>query len=484
MFHLRRDGRAERITFDALRANSARLAHVLSARGIRRGDRLGILLPQGPEALLAVLAALRLGAIAVPFARSLPPEGLAVRLRHAGCAGLVTDAAGMPALAAIRHRLPALRLVFCADGAAAGALSLWQEMERASTDFPALATDAGAPALLLYGATPRGVLHAHRALSGHVPGLREGQLLWAPGDWAGRGGLLDAVLPALGRGVPVLTLATEGIEPERALRILARGDIGAAVLPAAALRRMRDAVTSRPIQRLPALATFDGPLDADLRDAFGASVVEAHALPECGVIAATGPDDDMQPPGSVGRAVPGRRIAVLGPDGMPLPAGQSGAIALRRPDPGIFLGYWQDPAATAAAFRGPWLLTGESGTLDTEGRLSPLTQHAAPEDAEAAHAAVERCLRQHPAVATAALIGAAEAASLGEATAIVIPSPGARPGPDLAAELRDFLRARLAGDQCPRRVAFAAALPGDLAGPTPAQALGRAVGTGAYGAEG
>lgn len=489
LLHLRRDGRAERITFDALRGNAARLAHVLTARGVRRADRVGILLPQGPEALLAPLATLRAGAIAVPLARSLAPEQLALRLHHAGCAALVTDAAGLPALAAIRDRLPGLRLVLCADGAAPGALSLWHEMERARADSPAVTTNAGAPALLLYGSAPsgplRGVLHAHRALAGHVPGLAQaeaGQLLWAPGDWAGRGGLLDAVLPALRRGMPVLTLAAEGLEPDRALGILARGDVGAAILPTAALRAMVEAAARRPSQRLPAIATFDGPLGAELRqglrDAFGAVVTEALSLPECGAIA-TG--EAGPAPGSVGRAIPGRRLAVLGPDWAPLPAGRIGAIALRRPDPGIFLGYWQDPAASAAACRGSWLLTQGTGSLDAEGRLWPLTPPAAPEQAGEGRAEAEHCLRRHPAVAQAAVVGAPGAASLGEATAVIVPRPGARPGPELAAELRGFLRARLSAEHCPRRMAFAAALPGGGADRAADEALGRTAGLGAHG---
>lgn len=463
LVHLQRNGRIERITFDALRANAARLAHVLHGRSIRRGERVGTLLPRGPEALLAPLAALRLGCIAVPLARSLAPDALADRLRQSGCAALVTDAAGLPALAAIRERLPALRLLLCADGAGPGALSLWQEMERARDDFRPVATDGGAPAVLLYGTdeegASRGVLHAHRALNGDLPWLEpagHGAFLWVHADWAGRGGLWDTVLPALSRGVPILSHAEDGIEPER---ILARGDLRAAVLPAAMLEGMRQ---GRAGPRPAHLLTFDGPLGAAwhaaAQDALGAPVVEALAPPECGVIAVAG------------HGAPGRRVAVLGPDGAPLPAGEEGAIALRRPDPGIFLGYWQDAAATAAAFRGPWLMAGGRGTIDAEGRLHPVARPAPP--TKARHAEAEHWLRQHPAVARAAVLDA------GEATAIVVPDPGASPGPALAAELRDFLRARIAIDRCPRRIAFASGLPAEVAGPAGAQSLGRAIGMG------
>src|SRR3546814_17799690 len=74
-------------------------------------------------------------------------------------------------------------------------------------------------------------------------------------------------------------------------------------------------------------------------------------------------------PGSMGRPVPGHRVAVVDDEGNELPAGAAGTIAVRRPDPVMFLEYWRNPEATAAKFRGDWLLTGDQGSLDDEGYL-------------------------------------------------------------------------------------------------------------------
>src|SRR5919206_223924 len=124
LLHLRADGRVERISFDALKAESNRLANVLRGHGIGRGDRVGVLLPQVPEAAVAHLAAYKLGAVAVPLFQLFGEQALEYRLRDSGTAALVTDRTGLAKLAGIRHALPALRLVLCAEGPEDGTLSL------------------------------------------------------------------------------------------------------------------------------------------------------------------------------------------------------------------------------------------------------------------------------------------------------------------------------------------------------------------------
>ncbi|MBR0682362.1 AMP-binding protein [Roseomonas eburnea] len=473
LLHLRRDGQVERVSYDTLRATSSRLGHVLRARGVQRGDRIGILLPPGPEAVIACLATFRLGGIAVLLGRRCGSEALAERLRETDCAAVIADAAGVCALAAVPLGSRGPRLVFCTDGAAPGTLSLWPEMARAREEIPAVTLDAEMPAMILDGAkAPHRVLHAQRAVAARRAGLRmllggspePGSLLWAPVDWARHGGLLDTVLPALALGLPLLTQATESFDAGRAARLLAQGEVRHAVLPARALRLLRDAGL-RHAHRLRSLGSFDGPLEPELhdwvRETFGLPLVEGQACAEGGALAIDG------------RVVPGRRVAVLGPDGVPRRPGEEGMVALCRPDPGLFIGYWRDAQATAAAYRGPWLLTGLRGAMDGAGRLSPPT-------GDAERVEVEHCLLQHPSVAMAAVLAAPEAS---RATALIVPRPEARPGPDLAAELRRFLRARLEADRCPHRVAFARRLPGDVAGPAMRQALERTIGIGAGGAE-
>ncbi|WP_198369247.1 AMP-binding protein, partial [Roseomonas rosulenta] len=250
----RPDGPNEAVSFDALHVTSCRVAQVLRANGIGRRDRVGILLPQGPEAVIALLAAWRLGAIAVPLARMLDGPALAFRLEHAGVAALVTDDSGLDATEALRPGLPGLRLVLGTERTGGGVLSFWQEAGRAPGGDPGTVVAAGDPALILYTACARGVLHAHRALAGNLPGVAAqhggfpcpGDLVWTPMDWAWRSGLFDALLPALFHGVPVLAAPMPRFEAARALALMARHGVRNAVLPAAALGALRDALPPEP----------------------------------------------------------------------------------------------------------------------------------------------------------------------------------------------------------------------------------------------
>ena len=122
--HRREDGGTERITFDALKARTNRLANTLRAHGIGRGDRVAVLLPQVPETAVAHLAAFKLGAVSVPLFGLFGEQALEFRLRDCGAAALITDATGFSKLSAIRAGLPALRAVFTVDGPGDGALDL------------------------------------------------------------------------------------------------------------------------------------------------------------------------------------------------------------------------------------------------------------------------------------------------------------------------------------------------------------------------
>lgn len=460
-------GLVERVGFDGLRAVSTRFAQVLLARGIGAGDRIAVLLPQGPEALVAVLAADRLGAVAV-----LPPTGAGVQtlaevLRATRCVAAVLDEASLDLLPPARFGLPGLDHLFCTDGARDGAACFWTEADRAHDLPPPSPGGPGMASLLFHAADAMGrrrsILHARRSVLAQADAFLAqygkagpGELFWTAADWTGPGGLLDAMLPALALGRPVLTMASRGFDPVRATNILSRLPVRDALLPPAALRAMRDAGTPPPAAGpLRSIGTFAGVLGPDMlawaAGHFGVPLREALSHPECGVYAVSDPDAPLQL-----RRAPGRRVVALDPQGRPLPQAIAGILALRRPDPGLFIGYWGDDAATRAAFGSPWIPTGETGSVAPDGTIALLPPPAATSGA--AGEALAACLRGHPAVAAALLVPDAAEDGL-PPTAIVVPRPGTSPGPALAATLRGFLRDRFPARLCPRRVAFAQALP-------------------------
>src|SRR5262249_13871920 len=177
--------------------------------GVRTGDRVGVLLPQRPETVIAHLAIYKLGAVALPLFTQFGPDALEHRLSHSGAVALVTDAENLPKIEVLRPALPELRSIFVVDSESGGHASVSGELEKGSDRFAPAATRADDPALVIYtsGTTgkPKGALHAHRVLLGHLPGVQfpqeffpqPGDLFWTPADWAWAGGLLDVLLPSL-----------------------------------------------------------------------------------------------------------------------------------------------------------------------------------------------------------------------------------------------------------------------------------------------
>jgi acetyl-CoA synthetase len=484
LIHEKGDGTVERITFDALRTASARIANVLKAQGVGIGDRVAVLLPQGPEAALAHLAIYRIGAIAVPLFQLFGPDALEFRLHDSGARAILTDDVGLSALGPLRDRLPDLDLVLNADGARPGALSLWQEAERASDACPAHATAADDPALIIYtsGTTgsPKGALHAHRTLIGHLPGVampqemfpQPGDLFWTPADWAWIGGLLDVLLPSLFHGVPVLAHRMSKFDPDRAFSVMARHGVRNAFLPPTALRMMRlVADPSRFGHRLRSIGSGGETLGAETlhwgREAFGLTINEFYGQTECNLVVANCAGLMPVKPGFMGRPVPGHKVAVIDAAGVPRLPGEPGRIAIRRPDPVMFLGYWNNAAATATKFQGEWLLTGDTGETDAEGYIRFLGRDddvITSSGYRIGPGEVEDCLLRHPAVALAAVVGLPDALRTEQVTAVIVPRQGFAPDDSLITEIQGHVRERLAAHLYPRRVIFVESLPMTVTG--------------------
>ncbi|NHT78164.1 AMP-binding protein, partial [Rhizobiaceae bacterium CRRU44] len=203
--HFSPDGHHEALTYGAFAARSSSLAAGLLTRGACPGERIAILLPQGFEAAIAHAAIYKLGGIALPLALLFGVEALEYRLRDAGARVVVTDRSGALRLQDIKARLPDLRLVVCTDGGEAADDTIGFDV-LAATDasgFVAAETGPDDPALMIYtsGTTgpPKGALHGHRVLLGHLPGFQfhhaglpqAGDRMWTPADWAWAGGLLN-----------------------------------------------------------------------------------------------------------------------------------------------------------------------------------------------------------------------------------------------------------------------------------------------------
>ncbi|WP_298956685.1 AMP-binding protein [uncultured Methylobacterium sp.] len=480
------DGRVETWSYAALRAASNRLANALRAHGIGIGDRVAVLLPQSPAVVVAHLAIYKLGAVALPLAVVFGPEGLRHRLGDAGAKGLVTHAAGLAKVAPLRDDLPDLSVVISTEGNREGAegwpaLHWGPLLERASDAFAPVDTLADDPALMIYtsGTTgaPKGALHGHRVLLGHLPGFdmmhefmpRPGDRMWTPADWAWAGGLLNALLPSLHHGVAVVARKAEKFEPEEAFRLMAALRVANAFVPPTALRMLRTVENPRgrhDLSALRGLASAGEMLGAETfdwaREALGLTVNEAYGQTECNLVLASCAALGVARAGSTGKPVPGHRVAVIRPDGSEAGTDEIGQIAVARPDPVMFLRYWNDPAATERKFLGDWMTTGDQGRIDADGYV-----HFVGRDDDVITSSgyrigpgeIEDCLLRHPAVALAAAVGKPDPVRTEIVKAFVVLRPGFAPSPRLAEEIQGFVRTRLSAHEYPREIAFRGSLP-------------------------
>ena len=479
------DGRAATVTFEQLQERSRRLANALAAHGIGAGDRIGILLPQCAEAVVTHLAAYRLGAIALPLFTLFGPEAIEYRLNDSGARVVVSNTEGIAKLLPLQGRLRADPILIGTEDRLDGRVLGWDALLEAASPVQARAdTLAEDPALIVYtsGTTgnPKGVLHAHRMLLGHLPGVelphnffpQPGDRMWTPADWAWAGGLMDVLLPSLFHGVPVLAKRFGKFDAEEAFALLARHEVRNTFMPPTALKMMR--LVPNPARfgiRVRSVASGGERLGDEMlewgRETFGSTINEFYGQTEANLTVANLAEVMPLKTGSMGRALPGHVLEVVDDEGTPVPPGTAGTIAVRGPDPVFFLRYWNKPEATADKYRRGWLLTGDTGHRDDEGYL---WFHGRNDDLimsggyRIGPTEIEDCLMNHPAVAMVAVVGVPDPVRGELVKAFVVPRGDAVADDALAADIQAYVKSRLSGHEYPRLIEFRDSLPMTVTG--------------------
>jgi acetyl-CoA synthetase len=473
------EGVTQRTSFDEMGALSRRFANVLQADGLARGDRVAAFLSQSLELPIVHLAAFRSGLVSVPLFTLFGEDALEFRLANSGARAVVTDETGWEKLSKIRDRLPDLKNIYVTGTAApAGARSFWSAIESASDRFGIVDTSADDPAIIIYtsGTTgnPKGALHAHRVLLGHLPNVemvhdfmpKPGDVMWTPADWAWIGGLFDALFPAWYHGVPVVGYRARKFEPQAAMALMAEHGVRNVFLPPTALKLMRQAEVKHAGVKLRSLLTGGESLGAELLDwvrlTFGIDAHEVFGQTECNLV--VGNNSKLFPirPGSMGRATPGFDVGIVNDRGEQLATGERGIIGVRQPNPCTMIEYWKNPEATAKKFAGEFLLTGDLGVQDKDGYF----WYVSREDDVITSAGyrigpseIEHTLLKHPAVALSAVVGIPDPIRTEAIKAWIVLRPGFAPSEQLAREIQDFVKVQLAAHEYPRFVQFAETLP-------------------------
>ena len=502
-------------TFAELQQDANRLSNALRVLGVQRGDRVAIVMAQRFETAVAYMAVLQMGAVAMPLSMLFGPEALEFRLQDSEAVVAICDALALDGVSAARARCPLLRGLIRVDARAGDPHPDYAAvLAQQSPAFAPCTTQADEPAVLIYtsGTTgqPKGALIPHRALIGNLSGFvcsqnwfgfdptgaRSGSdsVFWSPADWTWTGGLMDALLPSLYFGRPIVAFNGR-FSPLGAFELLEKHGVTHTFLFPTALKAMMKACPApRQHYRLRLQAIMSaGEAVGDAvfsycRDALGVTVNEMFGQTEINYIVGNCAMNDQRDagvgwparPGSMGRAYPGHRVAVLDGAGRECAVGEPGDVALNRfdihgrPDPIFFLGYWKNPAATASKYTGDWCRTGDVATRDADGYL--WYQGRADDVFKAAGyrigpGEIENCLVKHPAVANAAVVPKPDSARGAVVKAYVVLAPDharqrAGLGGDTAAfdavllaDLQAHVRGRLAPYEYPKEVEFVAELP-------------------------
>ncbi|TMV08089.1 AMP-binding protein [Ruegeria sediminis] len=425
-------------------------------RDVAPGDRVGVLLSQSPWCAAAHLAVWKIGAISVPLFKLFQRDALRSRVSDAGAKIVLTDAQGAELLGDLASPLMA------------------SEAGEEGPPLPFADTGADDPAVLIYtsGTTgsPKGALHGHRVLTGHLPGvsishnhLQKGDCLWTPADWAWIGGLFDVLMPGLSLGIPVVAARLDKFTPEACADVIGRGGVRNVFFPPTALRMLKAA--DQAIPGLRSVASGGEPLGAEMlawgERAFGLTINEFYGQTECNMVVSSCATDFPARPGCIGKPVPGHEVAVIDEAGnLTL---DEGDVAIHRGSASMLLEYWNNPQATAEKFRGDWLVTGDRGVWEGDylrfvGRDDDVITSAGY---RIGPAEIEDCLLTHPAVATVGVVGKPDPLRTEIVKAYVVLKPGAKVS---AHELQGLVRDRLAHYSYPREIAFLDALPMTVTG--------------------
>lgn len=477
-------------TYAALQADANRMSNALAVLGVARGDRVAILLPQRPETAIAHIAIYQMGAIAMPLSILFGPDALEYRLQNSAAVAAICDDAALPSLQAARATCPDLKHVIVVGTEAPDAHRWTDLLARAADRFELVHTRASDPAVLIYtsGTTgpPKGALMPHSALIGNLPGFvcsqdwfpQPGDVFWSPADWAWTGGLMDALLPTLYFGFPIVGFNGR-FAPERALELMQRYRVTNTFLFPTALKMMMRSPAwagGRATLALRSIMSAGESVGTTVfewtRTELGITVNEMFGQTEMNYIVGNSCKRWPARPGAMGRPYPGHRVAVIDDQGNELPAGTTGEVAVHRrdihghTDPVFFLEYWKNAGATRRKFTGDptdsWCRTGDLASRDERGYL--WYQGRADDMFKAAGyrigpSEIENCLLKHPAVVNVAVVPKPDAERGAVVKAFVVLAQGAVGDAALVAQLQAHVRGKLAPYEYPKEIEFIEQLP-------------------------
>lgn len=480
LIYVSAEGREERLTFRDVALRSDRLGHVLRSHGVEKGDAVLIMLPKMPLWHIAMVAVLKIGAIAIPGAEMLREKDVLYRARHSGAKAIITVEELAPAVEAIAAQCPALTVRGLASGRRPGFIDLSREMDDAPSGSPAVRTRSDDPALCYYtsGTTgePKAVLHLHRYPIGHRVtarywvGLEEGDVFWATSGTGWAKAAWSVLFGPWELGVATFMYGGR-FDAKRHLELLSSQPVSVLCAPPTEYRLLvKEELSDYRLTGVRMAVAAGEPLNPEViriwQEATGVTIRDGYGQTETVCIVANHPSMPVRL-GSMGLPTPGHDVRVLGEDGQELPPGEIGDVAIRADAPSIFAGYWKAEEATRATRRGSYYITGDRAYRDDDGyfwfvgraddiiisagyRIGPFE--------------VESALVEHPAVVEAAVVASPDPVRGEIVKAFITLRPGQTPDDALKVELQEHCKKVTAPYKYPREIEFVDALPKTTSG--------------------
>ncbi|MGD9644471.1 MAG: acyl-CoA synthetase [Pirellulales bacterium] len=477
-------GERRQFTYAELDKLTNRFASALARLGVSSGDRVLLRLPNLPEFYIAALGVAKLGAVFIPTSTQFRTPEVAYRLQDAGVVAAVTTTGLAAEIEASREQAPALRHLIAFEYAevplGAGQLDFWQLVEAGDADFAAADTAHDDLAFIAYtsGTTgdPKGVVHFQRypisyeSLIRYWHDYRDDDIVTCPAELGWLLPVASTFLYAMRAGISiVLYHSLDGRFHPPAWFELINHYRATNFVGTPTMYRMLIADREFSHAKLDSLrhGTSAGePLPPDtllaIRESLGITPLDGIGMSECMVYCFNAAGDEVVP-GSCGRPAPGCEIRLLDDQLREVPVGEEGVLCVRRSShPGMMQGYWNKPERTAEVFDGDWYLSGDVLARDAEGRFWFKGRNDDVIKASGYRISpfeVESCLVEHPAVLEAAAVSCPDNVRGFVVKAFILLRDGYQPSTELAQEIQQFARDRMAGYKYPRKVEFVAELP-------------------------
>ena len=469
-------GDRHEFTFAEIAERSQRWAAVLRDAGVKKGDRVVVVLPKIPDWLFCMAGLLRIGAAAVPSAEQLRAKDLLYRANHSGAIAVVAHSSNAAEFDAMRADAETLR-TWLLVGSERDGWTAADPLLAAARPWDGESTVPDDLAYIVYtsGTTkdPKGVVHtvaytyAKRMQAAVWFDVKPADLVWCTAGTGWAKSLWNVLLGPWSCGAAIV-LHEGGFAPEERMDLIR--DLGVTVLCQAPTEyrlevKLPDLGERWKLPLLRHCVSAGEPLNPEVieiwKKAFGLTILDGYGQTENTLLVANRPGTDVRP-GSMGKPTPGHDVAVVDEQGNVCEPGEVGDIALRGDPPSLFRGYYKNDEETRNSRRGEWYLTGDRAQVDDDGYfwfvgraddvISSGAYRIGPFE-------VESALLEHPAVMESAVVGSPDADRGNIVKAFVVLRPGYEASDALVRELQEHCKRVTAPYKYPRAIEFVGELP-------------------------